>query len=371
MVCIIGMFARHTGEGGLIGSVLLVDTAALGALPRGVAWIDIDDGNASAAGLVSYKASKLREAPVTQSCALIAAGRYPLANPFEFFNGDPPRGAFSIQHDSLGDAVVYVFLIPRLLSCQLAQPAFRGLGAALLESVAALLGTTTLSFNVGTCIDRAIAIDGQGYDAEIDTKPVLGLKLVGFRDVASGGQHPLSTYKAKINLALAKGHQRLLVLAHYDRNGDAPLDGPDTDRSAVLDEADNAVVVGLGGVGAEMPLRLAIQLVGVGYLADATDRRLSRQSETLPHFDISDLVQRVLPECRGVPGKRRKPVARLVAARQRRHQAFGLGGRRHKLHGGNQLHAIKNRGGFPMCQVWMSPAPPRPEGRGFRRAVLG
>jgi hypothetical protein len=24
-----------------------------------------------------------------------------------------------------------------------------------------------------------------------------------------------------------------------------------------------------------------------------------------------------------------------------------------------------------MCQVWMSPAPPRPEGRGFRRAVLG
>jgi hypothetical protein len=31
MVCIIGMFARHTGEGGLIGSVLLVDTTDIPA----------------------------------------------------------------------------------------------------------------------------------------------------------------------------------------------------------------------------------------------------------------------------------------------------------------------------------------------------
>ena len=73
-----GVSARHAEEGGLIGPVLLRDMSAGRALARCVAGINEADGNASAAGFVNDKPSKLSEAPIAQSCALVAtSGRYP------------------------------------------------------------------------------------------------------------------------------------------------------------------------------------------------------------------------------------------------------------------------------------------------------
>ena len=54
-VCVRGVTARDAEEGGLIGSVLLVDATARGALARRVAWIDEDHGDASALRLVDTK----------------------------------------------------------------------------------------------------------------------------------------------------------------------------------------------------------------------------------------------------------------------------------------------------------------------------
>lgn len=101
-ICVRGVTARDAAKGGLIGAVLLVDAPARGALARRVARINEDHGDASTLCLVGDESSQLSETPISQPCALIAAGRYPLANALEFFKGDPPRGAFSIHHDSLG-----------------------------------------------------------------------------------------------------------------------------------------------------------------------------------------------------------------------------------------------------------------------------
>ena len=125
------MPARNTGEVGLIGSILLVDATTLTALPGCVARIDEDHGDASALRLVGDKGAKLSKSPIPQSCSLIAAGRDPSAYALEFFQGYAAAGAFSIQYDSLSDAVVCVLLEPRLFAGQFAETPLGSLGAAL------------------------------------------------------------------------------------------------------------------------------------------------------------------------------------------------------------------------------------------------
>ena len=61
-------------------------------------------------------------------------------------------------------------------------------------------------------IDLAVARGGDVDDPEIDADPVGRLKLLGFRDVARCGQHPLAAHEAEIDLALAEGEQIALLL---------------------------------------------------------------------------------------------------------------------------------------------------------------
>lgn len=334
----------------MIGSVLLVDATTLSALPGCVAWINKDYGNASALRLVGDEATKLGKSPVSQSCSLVTTGRNPVADTFEFFKGNAASGAFSVQYESFGDCVVGVFLEPRLFTGQLAQTPLSSLGATLLQPIPAFLVMAPYSLNIGARVDFTVAIDGQRDDTEINTKPVFGLELGSFWDVARRGEHPFAAHKAQINLAFAVGHQASLMVPHHDRDHDATFNGPQTDCGTVFDEADNAIVIWLGGVGAEMSLGIPIQLVGVGDFGDAADGGLSGQPEAGPGLGVTDLMQRVLPKCPGFPRKFRKPIAGCIAAFERRHQACGLIRRRHELQGGNQLHSFKYGDYSTRCQ---------------------
>lgn len=328
----------------MIGSVLLIDAPAFPALPRCVARVDKDHGDASAFRLVADESAKLGKPPVTQSCALVAAGRYPSANTLEVFKGNTASGAFSIQYDSLGDAVVGVLLIPRLFAGELAQSPLGSLRAPLLQPGASLLVVSAGAFNVGTGIDLAVTIDGQGDDAEINAKPILGLEFLGLRDVAGDREYPLAPDMAQIDFPLAEGHQCLLVLAHKDRNDHATFDCPDADCTAILDEPDYPIVVRLGCVAAENRSDILVDLEGVGDLGDCSDGSLCSQPEPLPKANIGHLVQVVLPKRAGIKAGLCKPRRRLIAPLQRRHQARRLGFRRKHLNGSDQFHSFKYGG---------------------------
>jgi len=325
----------------LIGSVLSVDhTTARAALAR-VAGVDCDQRDASARRLVGDEGAELMERPGMQAGSLTAPGRYPPADALQIFQGNATFGAFSSLHDRLRNAVVGVFTEPGLLACHPTETALRRLGASLLKSALAAGETVSDPLHIGSGMDDAVAVGRERDDTEVNAEPVGRLELLGFRDVAGGSEHPLAPKQAEIDFALAVSHQPPLVLAHHDRDGDAAFNGPQTDRAAVLNEADNAVVVGLGSVFAEHRRRLAADLEGVGDLGDRAHSGLSGQTEAPTHVGVSQFVQIVLPEDLTVEADAGKPRARLVAAGKRRSQADGLFARRQHLQGSNKLQALK------------------------------
>jgi len=349
-ICVRGVAARDAAKGGLIGSVLLVDAPARGALARRVAGINEDHGNASALRLVRDESAQLSETPISQPCALIAAGRYPLANTLEFLKSDSPRGAFSIHHDSLGDAVVRVFLEPRLFSGQLTQSALGTLRAALLQTGSAFLLMAPDTFNISARVDGPVAVDGERNDAEVDAKPILGLEFGRLWDVASRGQIPFAADETEIDLALLKREQAPLMLAHDARNGDATFERPDACGGTVLHKAKDALVIGLCRVGAEDRRDISVDFECIRNFGNRANGHLSGKAETGADVCIGELVKIKLPKDRGIMPDLRKPRRSLVTAGKRRRQRKRLRFRRDQLNCGYQLHAFKYGDGVPRSQ---------------------
>ena len=334
--------AADTFEGGLVGPVFLVDAATGAAFARGVAGIDEGHGNTDTLALVDHKGAKLPKSPITKPRSLVAAsGRNPAADTLQILQGQSASGAFSIQYERLRNHMVRMFLVSPLSGCQLAEPSFCALRAALLQATTALLDMAPLLLNIGASIDRAIAIDGQGDNAEVNAKPVFGPELRSFGNVASSGQHPLPAHEAQIGFALLECEQLALMLTHHDRNGDAAFQGPDADGSTVFDESEDAVIVRLCGILAENRRNIAIDLERIGDLRDRPHRYLSGQTKPLPDISVSQFVEIELPEGIGLVAYACQPRRRLIATGQRRLQGKSLRLRRDQLNGGYQLHSLK------------------------------
>ena len=363
---------RDATEGGLGSPVLLVDAPARGALARRVAGIDKADRNAEALGLIDEKTAQLAERPITEPRSCVAAsGRNPAADAIQSFQANPASGAFSVADKRLRYTVVDVLLVSPLSAGQFPQPTLGCLGAALLQPSPTLLDLTATLFDIDAGMQPAVTVGGERHDAEVNAKPALGLELVSLGDIAGGGQHPLAADQAQIDLAFAEGHQASLVIAHHDGQHQATFQGPQADRSAVLDEAQNTIVVGLRRVGPKDRGNFSVDLEGVRHFGNRSHGRLSRQTESVPDLPVEHLVHVVLAPGVGAMAGIRKPRRRLIAARQRRPQAFSLIRRRQELHGGNQFHNVKYGALLTQSQArraYARPAiPPLPEGRGFSR----
>lgn len=359
-------------EGGLVGSVLLIDASTSAALSRRVAGINEDYGDTGTLRFVGNESAQLTEPPISQSCSLVSAsGRYPTAYALQILQGQSASGAFSVADKSLRYAVVCVFLEPRLFAGEFAESSLCRFGAALLQARAALLLATADTFDLCTGVGFSVAVGGQLDDTEINAKPVLSLKLVSLGDIAGCGQIPLPAHKAEIDLALLEGEQAALMLAHdaWDRN--TTLQCPDARGSTVLHEPEDSLIIRLRGILAKDRRDLAVDLEGIGNLGDRANGHLSRQIEASADVTVSESVQIKLPKAFCVMAELSQPRRRLIAPGKRRRERKCLRLRRNQLYGGYQLHALRY-GGFSMqCQerraLRAAAIPPPPEGSGFSR----
>lgn len=370
-VCVRGMAARDALEGGLVGSVALVDATARAALARRVARINEADRDAQTLGLVNYKIAKLGKRPITKPCSLVAAGRYPLSDALEIFKSDSARGAFSIRNERLRYDVVCVGLESPLLPGQFAKFAFGGFGAALLQSLATAAEALADALDLDAGVAFPVTVGCKTDNAEIDAKPILCVELVGFRHVASSRQIPLPANETEIDFTFLEGHQAPLVVAHNHRYNDAALQGPNAGGRAILDEAKDAFVVGLGRVGAEGGRDLAVDFESIRYLGDGSHHHLGRQTKAGPGVGIGKFVQVELAEAAARMAHLRKPRRGFVAPGERPRKASGLIGRRQEFHGRYEFHQLKYRGKSFVTQdqsrVARSAFPLSPEGDSLSR----
>ena len=260
-----------------------------------MAWADGNYRYANAPRLIGKEGAELAKRPVGQAVAMFAPGRYPSADMGQFLDRNSAPGAFSINHDSLRDYMVGMFLEPRLFSREFFEPPFSSLGTAPLQGSAASgeLGTNTL--DLGTIVNLAIAGSCDIDDSEINAEPVFSLEGFGFRDVAGASEKPFSSHQTEINFTLAEGQQVALVLPSDKADLHSPFGSPDR-YGIITAEAKDSFIVWLCGVGPENGGDFAIDFESIGNLSDGTNGGLRSEVKLGASSCIGKFVQIELPK---------------------------------------------------------------------------
>lgn len=335
--------------------VLIVDYSAARAAFARVTRVNEQHRHASASSLVLDKLAELGECPVTQACALSTTGRNPAANMLQVFETYRPAGALRGFNERPRNAVVFVFLEPRLLLREFAETALGRLGAALLKTSTASVKIGSDLFDSFPGVTLAVAVGGDIGDAEINAERFKRIDQFWVVDIADAGKVELAAHIHQIDLTLAESEHVALMLAHGGLDLDAAVDSPDRDDIVGL-KANDALVVRLCGMLAEDDLR-RFEIVGllcrvsVSDLGDTAHDRLSAKIKPFAGFGIRQLVQIELPGFASLETSLRKPVARLIAALKRVAKQVCLFARRFEFDVRHQLHSFKYRQISGHCQA--------------------
>ena len=335
---VLGVTARETSEGRLVGPVAPVDVAARGAFPRSIAWIDSQQQNSGENRFVCDKRSKLRERPTVQNCALRFPNRYPVSDSGQFLDRNSSAGAFGCLNDLLADNVIGVRGEPSLTPGKLLKFA---LGRARLLS---------LKFSAQSAMPVPDALDGftagrnsirSARDlrhAEINSEKRICLNWRGLSSVTRSGQIKDTTRVDQVGLPALVGEQSEL----WDSGGESNLQtlAESANRDGLLLDvpSQNTGIVANRPTQTERTLHFLIEFVGICDLRNAADCDLRRQPEFTPQRGVGQRVYAVLSKLLRLPCLLRNPVARLVDSLKRFQQRSGLRWVGEQLHFGGESH---------------------------------
>jgi len=340
------MATRQTEEAILRRAVGLLTVAALIAGATRIARVDCDEEDTVELGLVRQEGPQLVECPSAHLRTLAFAEPGPAADPRQLFDGDPASGVFGACDDLLGDDVVLVLTEPLFA---IPNPPQRTAGVAPRTAlvVASYLlpeGSTGAVVLHPHGLHRVpgetftIGCRGEVGDPQVNTKKIGEvLRVQGF-NVAGGVQEEHSVDETQIAFALSSTEQLSLPRTTREGDLDTSLDGPDANDLLVHLPGHQAVVVGNATLGTESPLRLLIDLVGVGNLGDGTDGGLGREPKRLAPLMVAEVVESVLSESLGLLGSRTQPVAQGIRRNQGTGKKLRLLRRRKQLDLGDELH---------------------------------
>lgn len=363
----------------MIGPVLSVDRSAIRATFTRVLRIDENYRDASALRLVGDELAKLGKGPITQACSLSTAGLYPVADIGQFLKTNGATGALRGFNKLLRNAVVSVFLEPRLFAREFSEAALSRLRSSFLKTRTAAVKIGAYLFDGLASVALAVAVGRNVGNTEVDAQGFQRVDQLRIVNVADTGEIEAAPDKQQINLALTEGEHVALMLAHRGLDLDSAVQRPDRNDVVGL-EADNPVIVRLRRVLAELYKPVAavglLCRVSVGNLGNAADGRLSAKRESLSRLGVPNLVQVKLPRHASLKAFPRQEIARLVAAFERISKLLGLLSRRKQLDIGDQFHysSIER---FELMSTWVNslrakartPIPPRPEGRGISEKI--
>jgi len=275
--------------------------------------------------LVSQQLAQFAKGPLTVSGALIGPNRCPVTDARQVLKGYIPAGDFRLLNNALADDVIRVLLEAPLAATQPLQLALGASGSDFLQGATQTFVVLARALHLFTAKALTVAVRRQIDDAEVYPQHVFQFTGRRLLDVAHGEQVERALDQYKVTLALPRPEQFALALAAHKRQAQPTVNGPDANLSLVHVPAENTVIVGNAARRLEGALRLAVQLVRVGHLRDATDHHLRRQRrERLSRRVVRQLVKVVLAERPRLPRLFTQPVARGVSRFQRALQGVRL-----------------------------------------------
>ncbi len=326
-------------------SVSFVHPPALMTSLRGMGRIDLNERHAGRLRLVGQKQAESAERPRMQRGPLGLAKPYPLADPRQVFNGDTALDALSLDHDAFTYLVVDVGREARLLSSPLFEQSARRTGFFSLQPPPDSLLSFPVPVQSFTRHTIAVASGRDVYDTHIDSDEAIdGIGQRGLRGIHCGVEKPLTIPVDQIGLTDRPGAKQNQILWSGE-NSDTPQPTLHSqDRDGCVAAADDvrdlpgqtSRIERLGGTlteanGRGLYLHAAPRTwwtivagnhvgsqsgIGVGHLADYTDRWLCRQPEPLPQLDVEVLLRISFVENSLSMHPARQPRRRTVALSQ-------------------------------------------------------
>lgn len=334
---VVGVRARQTKESRLARPISLIDVSALGALPAGVPRIYQDQRDTSENRLVLQKRPELRERPTMQNITLLLPNRYPLANSTKIFYLDAAPGAFSLRNDLLGNYVVGVRGKTLFFAREFFQSALRCASVLFLKVTAQPSMSMADRLECLTAVPDAIGSRCDFIDSEIYAKEILYVRHQRIINITGCSQVKSSTMQDKISLSLLRFKQSGLTLPRgilhpQSTSRTQYANGRSTGKSQVF------MIVGNCPVLAKCALRLFVQLVGVGHLADSPNNQLARKREGRTGFVVAQSVNGVLTKHLGFPSPIGNPITAFIDRFKRLLQQSHLLRSWLEFHFGGQLH---------------------------------
>jgi hypothetical protein len=347
----------------------LADISATRAFPGRIAGVNKNHGDTNALGFIIDKASQLEKSPVTQSCPLVLPGRYPLTDTAQVFKGNSRRGALRIGHNRFGYAMVDIFLKSSLSTRNLLELPLGGFSALALKITPTVREFAPILVDRFPAVASPVRISSDVDHTKVNTEYVRGGDKRRLVNVANASEVKFAANKHQIDFALTKGEELPLILAHDIRDFKSSRDCPNR-YNVFLGKTNNPFIVGLGRIWSKMPLSFTVQFISIGNFSNTSYGSLRSQSKLFPNPFVCKLVHVVLSENTRFESLGRKPIASIIASRERltKHGRLVFVGP--KLYVGYELHTSSIEYSQPFVKRKERRFLPRPKGRGFRAEVL-
>jgi len=281
---------------------------------RGVARVDLHDGNSRERCLVREKGRELVERPARQLVLSVSApSRDPSPDAFEILDGNAAAGALGGLDDRLADAMVLVLAELGFLAGYPHQFLLGSPGSFPLESLSLDVVLAADSFDRLAAMPLGVvARGGDPGDPHVYADEVRYRDRSSLGNVDGDDQEPLPVLpKHQVALPLALGQSFGLVASQEEGNKHATFEGQQADPVDTL-KAHGPDVVGHRGVRAELGPLALVPPVGFAHSVDAQASHLGRQSEPFTDLLVGDLLQADLVGDLLVERDSGKPVCSLV-----------------------------------------------------------
>jgi len=236
-----------------------------------------------------------------------------------------------------------------LPATELQQLARGGSSVLALQVSAAMRCFTPAFFDSGSRVDGSVAVGCDVNDAKIDTKHVRSLERLGLIDFADCRQVEDAANEKEIGFSFAAGKQFALTFPADEWDDLATFNRPDRD-AVVRFEAEDTIIICKGSQWTKGPLRLVINLVGVGDLCDAANDDLRCEARAGSDAVVDELMQGVLTENVLVPCGRTDLVAGGIGLFESALQNDVLIFRRIKFEVNNEPHGFMLNTRQASCQ---------------------
>src|SRR5882672_7768419 len=183
--------------------------------------------------------SQLRKCPLTHAISLLFPEPCPVSDALKVFDGHPSTGVCSFRNDLLCNRMVGIRFKASLSTRDRFQFTFGvqwPLAATFLHGRFSLKRSfhffimLPCSLDIIAHMHLAVAINGEIYDAEIDSNEICRRYRRAIRRLNAHKQKPSAVFASEeIALAMFSIESLGLILAHDDRNGDPAFEGQQGD----------------------------------------------------------------------------------------------------------------------------------------------